>query len=720
MDPPTLSPTSVLLPEEPIKQIAQDSRDMSAVATLHMQDLDVGDGDNRTNSLMMSRTQIESLRPKTPSTNAPPTSTPRARETPTHRHLRQKQSSEPSRDIDERSGRPGQTQTAQEHCEDESNVKYCYRHRPDLKSIRRADDFSLQSVQQNSGKELGEMSYMEQQSIQNVWSLFSGASGKQRELMLRGMLAQCCFPQLSYVSARVRELLKIDFLTALPPELGLRTLGFLDARSLTQAAQVSRTWRNLADDDVIWHRMCEQHIDRKCNTCGWGLPLLDRERLRNERKAMEDRLVQQTLPLPTTATSSHMSHDEIHRYPDSASDDGESGPSQKPGGKKRTAAAIIPQHQVTIKKSCTPAHNYQGAEKYFQTSNQRRLRPWKDVYRDRFIIGINWKHGRCTEKVLRGHTNEVTCLQFDEQIIATGSYDATIRIWDVNTGEELRTLRGHTMGVKCLQFDKSKLVSGSLDGTLKMWDLKNGKVIRTFPGHSGAVVSVHFDGSILASGSQDRTIRVRDFADCSRVSLRGHTDYVNAVRVDAASKTLFSASDDCTVRVWDLQGKRCLKVLRGHSLQVTQVLPLPCGFDMGEADFMEEDTPPSSSGSSSDNFTVSVPVAVPSNSLGGRSPPRFILTSSMDSTVRLWEVSTGRCVRTFFGHMEGIWSIAADTLRMISGSNDGFVKVWDTRTGKQERSLHHHSGPVTCVGLSDRRMVTGSEDHEIRTYNFGG
>ena len=562
------------------------------------------------------------------------------------------------------------------------------------------------------------MSHMEKQSIQNVWALFSGASGKQRELMLRGMLAQCCFPQLSYVSGRVKELLKIDFLSALPTELGLRVLTFLDSKTLTQAAQVSKNWRELADDDVIWHRMCEQHIDRKCTTCGWGLPLLDRQRLRSERRAMETRLTQQPLPLPTTHTRSQISHDEIHQYPDSASDDGDEGTSRKSGARKRSAAAVKPAQQFSVKKSCSPAYNYTGAEEYFQPRPTQLLRPWKEVYRDRFIIGTNWKHGRCTEQVLRGHTNEVTCLQFDDQIIATGSYDATIKIWSADTGQELRTLRGHTMGVKCLQFDKSKLVSGSLDGTLKMWDLKNGKVIRTFPGHSGAVVSVHFDGSILASGSQDRTIRVRDFANCSRVSLRGHTDYVNSVRVDAASKTLFSASDDCTVRIWDLQGKRCLKVLRGHSLQVTQVLPMPCGFDLPAAELMEEDTQESSR-SSSDSHTVSVQVAYPQNVLEGRCSPKFLLTASMDSTVRLWEVSTGRCIRTFFGHIEGIWAIAADTLRMVTGSNDGVVKIWDPRTGKQERSFHHHSAPISCVGLSDRRMVTASEDRDIRIYNFG-
>ena len=93
----------------------------------------------------------------------------------------------------------------------------------------------------------------------------------------------------------------------------------------------------------------------------------------------------------------------------------------------------------------------------------RKTRPWKDVYRDRYKVGSNWKYGRCSTKILTGHTNGVMCLQFDDNILATGSYDATIKIWNIETGKEIRTLRGHTMGIRCLQFDDTKLISGSLD-----------------------------------------------------------------------------------------------------------------------------------------------------------------------------------------------------------------------------------------------------------------
>jgi F-box/WD-40 domain protein MET30 len=69
------------------------------------------------------------------------------------------------------------------------------------------------------------------------------------------------------VSREVHEQLKIDFLAALPPEISYKVLGYLDTVSLCKAAQVSRRWRDLADDDVVWHHMCEQHIDRKCTKC---------------------------------------------------------------------------------------------------------------------------------------------------------------------------------------------------------------------------------------------------------------------------------------------------------------------------------------------------------------------------------------------------------------------------------------------------------------------
>ncbi|GAB7341323.1 hypothetical protein MBLNU457_7592t2 [Dothideomycetes sp. NU457] len=617
-----------------------------------------------------------------------------------------------------------------------TSTKFCYRHRPDLKCRRQANEPSMEQLQ----NELGSLSQSDQQAISHVWSLFSAAPSKHRNLMLQGVLTQCCFPQLSFISASVRDLIKIDFLSALPPELGFKILCYLDTTSLCKAAQVSRRWRTLADDDVVWHRMCEQHIDRKCTKCGWGLPLLERKRLRTEKRQIQLRALGRGMNQWSPPISPLPDHD--HEHDHEAEVLAESSAVAVSGTKRPLEPNA--QEDTASKKVCTQSGRDQVAD------SKPQIRPWKDVYKDRFKVGTNWKYGRCATKTFRGHTNGVMCLQFDENILATGSYDATIRIWDIETCQEIRKLVGHTSGIRCLQFDDTKLMSGSLDNTIKVWNWRTGECLRTFAAHTGGVVSLNFNSRFLASGSMDHTIRVYDLRSCTKGTflLRGHTDWVNAVKIDAASRTLFSASDDCTVRLWDLDTKQCIKVYEGHVGQVQQVLPLPAEFEIDEIDLMAGDKEDEGSSTASRSPLLTHArlhhhhSPIPESSVpfwpgdpDRPAPPRYMLTGALDSTIRLWDVhapatppvengiptgppSTSACLRTFFGHVEGIWSLAADHLRLVSGSEDRMVKIWDPRTGKCERTWTGHAGPVTCVGLSDSRLVSGSEDCEVRMLVF--
>ncbi|KAH8812140.1 putative E3 ubiquitin ligase complex SCF subunit sconB [Xylogone sp. PMI_703] len=603
------------------------------------------------------------------------------------------------------------------------NTKYCYRHHPDTKCRRTADEPTMENLQ----RDLETLSQDDQQGIAHVWSLFSAAPAKHRQLMLQGILTQCCFPQLSYLSGAVRDLIRIDFVSALPSEISFKILCYLDTISLCKAAQVSRRWRMLADDDVVWHKMCEQHIDRKCTKCGWGLPLLERKRLRDWKRQQQLRATGRGLnewspdltPLPDQPSSSEegtqttvvVSHGATKRSADAFGADG-----------------LAPAEVEVVKRPCTDGHNVVHLDR-------PKFRPWKDVYKDRFKVGTNWKYGRCSTKVFKGHTNGVMCLQFDDNIVATGSYDTTIKIWDINTGECIRTLRGHTSGIRALQFDSTKLISGSLDRTLKVWNWHTGECLSTFQGHTAGVIALNFDGNILASGSVDTSIKIWNFEDKSTFCLRGHTDWVNAVKVDSASRTVFSASDDCTVRLWDLDTKQSIRTFEGHVGQVQQICILPPEYEPDEADYHDDDDTSSSVSSgdlpysphpSDDCPTTTAESFGPgfaSSAASGRAlPPRYILTSALDSTIRLWDChcSPPRCLKTLFGHVEGIWALAGDLLRIVSGAEDRMVKVWDARTGKCDRTFTGHAGPVTCIGLSDSRMVTGSEDCEVRVYSFTG
>ena len=583
------------------------------------------------------------------------------------------------------------------------------------------------NTEANILQELENLSQADQQAIAHIWSIFSAAPAKQRNLILQGILTQCCFPQLSYLSGSVRELIRIDFLTALPPEISFRVLCFLDTTSLCKAAQVSQRWRSLADDDVVWHRMCEQHIDRKCVKCGWGLPLLERKRLRANKRQIQLRATGQGLNEWSPNITPYL--EQVHHV---SLGNLESTPVSQNPKNDQAALHLDPSAysaDTSRAQSLTPrASSHDGS--YFQP----RTRPWKEVYKDRFMVGTNWKYGRCETKIFRGHQNGVMCLQFDDQILATGSYDATIKIWDIHSGEELRTLRGHTTVVRCLQFDNNKLISGSLDDTVKIWNWRTGECLSTVTGHNGGVIGLHFDASTLATGSTDNTVRIWNFDDKSASVLRGHTDWVNAVRIDSASRTIFSASDDSTIKLWDLDSKTCLRTFEGHVGQVQQVVLLPYDFDLEEWDNDEGAVDDHDSSSSNASVHSHLPSSLPPPATAAEqastepygpgftaanrpAPPRYILTGALDSTIRLWDTSTAKSMRTYFGHVEGVWALAADSLRVVSGAQDRTVKVWDTR-GKCERTFGGHTGPVTCIGLSDSRMCSGGEDSEVRMYSF--
>jgi F-box/WD-40 domain protein MET30 len=459
--------------------------------------------------------------------------------------------------------------------------------------------------------------------------------------------------------------------------------------------------------------MCEQHIDRICTKCGWGLPLLERRRLRASKRQIQLRATgrgvnEGSLELTPTLEAFERLLPPAETLHEQALSEPENAPADQlsPATSKKSASLTIPENDYL-----------------------RKTRPWKDVYRDRFKIGSNWRYGRCSIKIFTGHTNGVMCLQFCDNILATGSYDATIKIWNIETGKEIRTLRGHTMGIRCLQFDDTKLISGSLDKTLKIWNWRTGECLSTHKGHSDGVISLHFDSSILVSGSVDKTAKVWNFQDRSTFTLRGHTDWVNSVRIDSPSRTVFTASDDLTVRLWDLDTQKCIRIFEGHTGQVQQVLPLPHEFDLEDEEMDRSVEDSSTPNSSQEQYFPHPPSYEASSHVSARyhetfgsadrpSPPKYILTSGLDSTIRLWEVATGRCIRTLFGHVEGVWALGADTLRVVSGAEDRMVKVWDPRTGKCDRTFTGHQGPVTCIGLSDSRMCSGSEDGEVRMYSF--
>ncbi|KGU33502.1 F-box and WD-40 domain-containing protein MET30 [Candida albicans P34048] len=604
--------------------------------------------------------------------------------------------------------------------------KYCYRHNPDITCNKHTDEARMKLIQD----QLDKLPNGDQQAITHVWSIFSAAPVQHRQLILQGLLSQCCFPQLSFISQEVSSLIKIDFISTLPQEISLKILCYLDCRSLCNAAQVSRKWKSLADDDRVWHYMCQQHIDRKCPNCGWGLPLMHMKRARE----MTD-------------------DDNIKPIKRNDEQQQQQQQQQQQGSSQAQSQVLDGEGQPDRKKVKLDTED--NHQKVVPTSVVVRKRPWKSVYSERFKLEKNWRKGTHTIKTFTGHSDGVTCLQFNRKYLMTGSYDTTIKIWKIDSGECVKTLTGHTKGVRALVFDNQKLISGGLDSTIKVWNYHTGQCIATYRGHEDAVVSVDFTNKSIVSGSADHTVRVWHVDSRTCYTLRGHTDWVNHVKIHSASNTIFSASDDTTIRMWDMNSNECIKVFggmenNGHIGQVQCIIPFTYKEELIE-DESESDSENNQNSTTTttttaaaatatatamgatlgtnnislpnDTATINRSTFTPSNNNTAttattpNSYPTHFLTSALDNTIKLWDVATGKCIRTQFGHIEGVWSIAADTFRIISGAHDRLIKVWDLQNGKCLHTFSNNSS-VSCVGLSDSRFVAGLENGEVKMYCF--
>ncbi|KAJ9094641.1 hypothetical protein QFC19_007854 [Naganishia cerealis] len=708
-----------------------------------------------------------------------------------------------------------------------------------------------QDVNGKLQKSLDTLPVQERAAITALWSTFSSSPHFKRKIILEGILTMCCFSQLSHLSEALSQIIRVDPFTLFPREVCLRVLGYLDAISLGKAAQVSKLWKGLADDDLLWRRMCGQHIERKCTKCGWGLPLLERRRLRKELNlgapdrmmvalehddhdhVHEDETRQSGSPEAADALginghrmvslprsfNAQVAPESSHTGASSSAGAREVGTSMRQDVNSRAASGLGPLslkrpatcessnrkrrkvESATRSKSgasegssdsdATPAV-YNGNAECAETDNRRNKKPWKHVYCERLIVERNWRKGRYTERTLKGHTNGIMCLQFHQNlstpsypVLITGSYDRTVRVWNLDTGEVVRVLNGHTRAVRALQFDQVMLVTGSMDRTLKVWNWRTGECVRTLEGHTDGVVCLNYNKGTLASGSADAVIKIWNIATGDCYALRGHQGWVNSVLLwdgksspseqsvqdtslstsvqpsRAESKSfLFSASDDGTIKLWDLHQRACIKTFVGHTGHVQSLKLLIVEKDHEEDDV--ENTPNRATMSNFSGGVTSSEAGLMScyspsaemfraRSLSGNGPvmqsglahnsgripqvpeqasstifnldddnkEAILVSGGLDNMIKIWDAQTGTEKRTLFGHIEGVWGIDIDTLRLASGSHDRTIKIWDRESGRCAQTLVGHRGAVTSLQLSDDLLISGSDDGEIRVWNFG-
>ncbi|KAK2192588.1 hypothetical protein NP493_26g03018 [Ridgeia piscesae] len=308
---------------------------------------------------------------------------------------------------------------------------------------------------------------------------------------------------------------------------------------------------------------------------------------------------------------------------------------------------------------------------------------WKKVFSERFRLRNNWLRGKCNVRTFEGHTQGISCVQFDDTRIVSGSSDKTIKVWNIRTNSpwSVQTLVGHSGTVRCLYLEGNRLVSGSTDTTIKVWDLSTQQSWSsiackvTMTGHLDTVRCLQVDDEKVISGSYDKTLKVWDIrTGICRMTLRGHEAAVLCLQFDHFK--IVSGSCDKTIKLWTFAGD-CVMTLTGHQDAVTCLQ-----FD---------DT--------------------------------RIVSGSLDCTIKFWTIATGRCVKTIDwkaseGHTGVVRCLQSDSWRVVSASDDKTLKVWSLETGKRLVTLRNHTDGVTCLQFNDSLIVSGSYDTTVKLWDF--
>ena len=197
---------------------------------------------------------------------------------------------------------------------------------------------------------------------------------------------------------------------------------------------------------------------------------------------------------------------------------------------------------------------------------------------------LNTVHNVAAPNTLGGHANSVNGISFspDGKMLASGSGDNTVKLWNTTTGKEIKSLTGHTNGVNGISFspDGKMLASGSSDNTVKLWDTTTGKETKTLTGHTNSVFGISFspDGKMLASGSGDNTVQLWNTTTGEEIkSLTGHKNEVNGISFSPDGKMLASGSSDNTVKLWNTTTGKEIKSLTGHTNGVNGISFSPDG-----------------------------------------------------------------------------------------------------------------------------------------------
>lgn len=305
-------------------------------------------------------------------------------------------------------------------------------------------------------------------------------------------------------------------------------------------------------------------------------------------------------------------------------------------------------------------------------------------------------------KSLPAHAEAITTLDFDYPFgtMITASMDDTVRVWNLATGRCQGLLEGHIASVRCIQLEDTIVATGSTDAKIKLWDLGLSDKYASVPASAvGNLLSKHqFDSDEDLSSQTATTGHERGYfdtepaVDCCVFTMDAHVGEVTALHF--INQTLVSGSQDRTIRQWDMNTGRLLQTMDvlGYSGSVSGVW----GKDR-RASIIDD--------GSRHDFVGALQCF-----------EQGLAAGTSDGTVRFWDLRSGQVARELTGHTGPVTSLQFDDVHLVSGSLDRSIRIWDLRTGSIHDAYAYERG-ITALQFDARKIITAAGDASARIYD---
>ncbi|KAK9771223.1 putative Mitochondrial division protein 1 [Seiridium cardinale] len=335
---------------------------------------------------------------------------------------------------------------------------------------------------------------------------------------------------------------------------------------------------------------------------------------------------------------------------------------------------------------------------------------------------------------IKAHSDAVTALDFDVPFgtMVSAGIDDMVKVWDLNAGRCIGVLEGHIASVRALQLEDNYLATGGADATIRLWDLS-----KAHYDPQGNIGSEEDDGMAFEN-PDDQPVDPPEgsMADCALFSLEAHVDEITALHF--RGDVLVSGSADKTLRQWDLEKGRCVQTLD------VMWAAAQASASMGSAEGTWRQTNRSTSGSA--DFVGALQVfesalacgtadgmvrlwdlrsGQVSRSLVGHTGPvtclQFddvhLVTGSLDRSIRIWDLRTGS-IFDAYAYDNPITSMMFDSRRIVCAAQEDVVKVydklesrqWECGAGITQAEENKTPAVVEHVRIKEGYMIEGRRD----------